>query len=144
MARIKIDITGNELAIVHTRVRISDINYGNHVGNDSFVSLIHEARVQWLKQHGFTELDIAGTGLIMSDLAIQFSNEAYYGDEIQIIVSTGDISRVSFELYYQVTAERNKVTINLAKARTGMVCFDYQSKKVVAVPSILMDVLKGI
>jgi acyl-CoA thioester hydrolase len=56
MARVKIDIPENILAIVNIPVRISDINYGNHVGNDAIVSIIHEARVQWLTQHNFTEI----------------------------------------------------------------------------------------
>jgi len=46
MARIKIDIPSLQLTEIHIPVRITDINYGNHVGNDAFVSIIHEARMQ--------------------------------------------------------------------------------------------------
>ena len=118
MARIKIDIPESKIADVCIRVRISDINYGNHVGNDAFVSIIHEARIQWLQQNNFSELDIAGTGLIMSDLAIEFKNESYYGEEILITMSAGEISRVSFDLYYLLTTVRNNEPILLAKAKT--------------------------
>ncbi len=38
-------------------VRISDINYGNHLGHDSLVSLLHEARVRFLRHLGYTELN---------------------------------------------------------------------------------------
>ncbi len=142
MARLKIDATGPNIASIHIRVRISDINYGNHVGNDAFVSIIHEARLQWLQQYNFTELDIAGTGLIMSDLAIEFKNEAFYGENILIGISAGEVSRVSFDLYYQLTTERNNKIILLAKAKTGMVCYDYQNKKVTSVPSELIEILQ--
>ena len=142
MARIKVVIPDNNIAAVHIRVRIGDINYGNHVGNDSFVALIHEARLQWLQQHNFTELDIAGTGLIMSDLAFEFKNESFYGDEISITLSAGEISGVSFDLFYQLTTERNNETILLAKAKSGMVCYDYQKKKVVAIPDVLKKMLQ--
>ena len=141
MARIRIELPENQIATVDIRVRISDINYGNHVGNDAFVSFIHEARLQWLQQNKFTELDITGTGLIMSDLAFEFKNEAFYGEIISIVISAGEISKVSFELYYQLTTERNNQTILLAKAKTGMVCFDYQNKKVTAVPVELLKLL---
>ena len=144
MARIKIDIPGNTIAAVKLRVRISDINYGNHVGNDAFVSFIHEARLQWLQLNNFTELDIAGTGLIMSDLAFEFKNESFYGEEICIKVSAGEISKVSFDLYYQLTTERNNETILLAKAKTGMVCYDYQNKRVAAIPSELKKMLQPV
>ena len=144
MARIKIDIPENTIATIHLKVRISDINYGNHVGNDAFVSLIHEARIQWLQQNDFTELDVEGTGLIMSDLAFEYKTESFYGDEIAVSISAGEISRVSFELYYQLTTIRNDKSILLAKAKTGMVCINYQTKKVAAVPPGLIKVLQQI
>ena len=143
MARIKIDTSGNIVAEIKLRVRISNINYGNHVGNDAFVALIHEARMQWLQQNHFTELDINGTGIIMSGLAFEFKNEAFYGDEILIRISAGEVSKVSFELYYHLTTERNSQTMLLAKAKTEMVCYDYQYKKVVAVPAVLEKMLQA-
>ena len=143
MARIKIEIPEHTIANFSIPVRITDINYGNHVGNDAFVALIHEARMQWLSQYGYTELSIEGTGLIMSDLAVEFKNESSYGDMIEVQLSAGDISRVSFELYYQLLVKRNDEQVLLANAKTGMVCYDYDAKKVVAVPEKLMAVLKG-
>lgn len=141
MARIKIDPPANNIASVRLRARIGDINYGNHVGNDAFVLLIHEARVQWLQQNNFSEINIDGAGLIMADLGIEFKKEAYYGEEILIEIGTGEISRVGFELYYQLSTERNEVAVLLARAKTGMVCYDYQSKKPVSVPAILKKIL---
>ena len=141
MARIKIDLPANTIARVKLKVRIGDINYGNHVGNDSFVSFIHEARIQWLQQNNFSEMDINGTGLIMADLSIEFKKEAHYGEDILIAISAGEISRVSFELYYQLSTERNQVAVLLAKAKTGMVCYDYQNKKTVSVPDCLKKIL---
>ena len=141
MSRIKIDIPNNQIAESHTRVRISDINYGNHVGNDAFVSFIHEARLQWLQQNNFTELDITGTGLIMSDLALEFKNECFYGEEISITISVGEISKVGFDLYYQLSTKRNNESILLAKAKTGMVCYDYRNKKVAIIPDELKKML---
>jgi len=141
MARIKIDIPDNEIAAIQIRVRIGDINYGNHVGNDAFVAIIHEARLQWLQQNSFTEMDAGGTGLIMSDLAIEFKNESYYGEEISVKIYCGEIERVSFDLYYQLTTPRDKQTVLLARAKTGMVCFNYQIKKVSPVTAGLIKVL---
>ena len=141
MARIKIEIPGQVIGIVTIPVRITDINYGNHVGNDSFVSIIHEARVQWLKQHNFSELNIDGASLIMSDLAIEFKKESFYGDIIEIKLGAGEMSRVSFELYYQLSTSRNNETVLLANAKTGMVCYDYTVKKVTALPEVLKQLL---
>lgn len=143
MARLKIVIPeNNNIADVHIKVRIGDINYGNHVGNDAFVSIIHEARLQWLQQNNLTELDIEGTGLIMGDLAIEFKNESFYGDEIIVMISVGEVTGVTFDLYYQLSTERNNETILLAKAKSGMVCYDYQKKKVAPVPGVLKKMLE--
>ena len=142
MARIKIDIPEKVMATYLVPVRIADINYGNHVGNDAFVSIIHEARMQWLKQYGYTELKIEGIGLIMSDLAIEFKSESFYGDVAEVRLGAGEISRVGFELYYQLFAKRKDENILLANAKTGMVCYAYDAKKVAAIPEKLKTILE--
>ena len=111
MARSKIILPEHFIATLSIPVRITDINYGDHVGNDAFVAIIHEARMQWLTQHGYTELQVEGIGLIMSDLAIEFKNESFYGDVIEVKIAVDEISRVSFELYYQLKTKRNDATI---------------------------------
>ena len=58
MARIKIDLPEKIISVVNIPLRITDINYGNHLGNDALVGIIHEARVLWLHQMGYTEFDI--------------------------------------------------------------------------------------
>ena len=134
MPRIKIVLPKHEIGHIAIPIRIYDINYGNHVGNDAFVSIIHEARMQWLKLHGYTEMNFAGTGLIMSDIAIEFKQEVLYGDTIFIKIYAGEIAWVSFELYYELSVQRNNITYIVAKAKTGLVCYDYANKKKVSVP----------
>jgi len=141
MARVKIEVPQQFLGTYHIPVRITDINYGNHVGNDAFVSIIHEARMQWLQQHGYTELNIEGAGLIMSDLTVEFKNESFYGDQVEVKISAGEISRVNFELYYQLSAKRKGETVLLANAKTGMICYNYTLKKVVTIPEQLKLIL---
>lgn len=143
MARIKIDIPEKVMATFLIPVRIADINYGNHVGNDAFVSIIHEARMKWLRQYDYTELKIEDIGLIMSDLAIEFKSESFYGDVVEVKLGAGEISRVGFELYYQLFAKRNDENILLANAKTGMVCYDYDAKRVAPVAEKLKAILEG-
>jgi acyl-CoA thioester hydrolase len=140
MSRVKIDISGNKIAVVKLPVRITDINYGNHVGNAAFVGMIHEARMQWLHRSHFTELNIAGTGLIMSDLIFEFKNEVYYGESIEVEITVAEISRVSFDLFYRLTITRNLENVLVANAKTGMVCYDYKNKKVAAIPAELKNI----
>jgi len=141
MARIKIDLPTGKLAELFIPVRISDINYGNHVGNDAFVSLIHEARLQWLKQYNYSEINFAGAGLIMSDIAIEFKSESFYGDIVKMEVFIGEITRISFELYYRLSTKRNEKDILLALAKTGMITYNYENKKPVSIPATVKEVL---
>jgi len=143
MARIKIEIPEKTIGTFAVPIRIADINYGNHVGNDAFVSIIHEARMQWLKQYDYTELKIEGIGLIMSDLAVEFKSESFYGDVVEVKLGAGEITRVSFELYYQLFTKRNDVNVLLANAKTGMVCYDYDAKKVASIPEKLKAILEA-
>jgi len=115
-------------------VRITDLNYGGHVGNDSFLSLIHEIRVQFLRHHGYQEMDLAGVGLIMTDAVIEFKSELYYGDMLWASVAAAEFSRVGFEIYYRLEKKLGEKMQAVAFARTGMICYNYPAKKIVSVP----------
>jgi len=83
-------------------IRITDLNYGGHVGNDSVLSILHEVRMQFLRHHGYTELDLAGTGMIMADVTIEFRSEVFYGETLKASVAAAEFSRVGFDVYYKL------------------------------------------
>jgi acyl-CoA thioester hydrolase len=134
MPRIKIDLPKQFSFTCSIPVRISDVNYGGHVGNDAILSILHEARLQFLKSHGWTEMDVAGISLIMSDVGIEFKGEAFYGETLFASVTAGDASRVGFDLYYKVTKQADDKEVIVAVAKTGMVFFDYKTRKVAPFP----------
>lgn len=136
MARIKIDLPDQFHFTTTIPVRITDVNYGGHVGNDSILSLLHEARVQFLASFGYSELDMAGTSLIMADVGIEFKNEVFYGNTIIASVTATNFSKASFEIYYKLEKETDGKKILVAAAKTGMVCFDYKNRKVALVPEV--------
>ncbi len=131
MSRIKLTLPEQFSFTATIPVRITDLNYGNHVGNDSVLSIIHEARMQFLTHHGFSELNCGGVGLIMSDVGIEFKKEIFYGDVLSVNIAAVNFTSVGFDLYYQILNKENLVT---ALAKTGMVCYDYGKKKIAQVP----------
>lgn len=141
MARIKIDLPETFSFECSIPVRITDINYGNHVGNDTILSIIHEARMQFLNSHGYTELKFAGTGLIMADAGIEFKSELFYGDVVNCSVIATAFSKVGFELYYKLEKNLEGKRILVAAAKTGMICYDYDRKKIVAIPEEALEKL---
>jgi YbgC/YbaW family acyl-CoA thioester hydrolase len=130
MARLTINLPNTFNFSTTIPVRITDLNYGGHVGNDTILSIIHEARAQFLQSFGYSEKDLGGVGTIMSDVAINFKNELFYGDVVSAAVAVMNVSRASFDLVYLL--KKNEIII--AEAKTGMVCFDYNRRKVTSLP----------
>lgn len=141
MARVKIEIPEKVLFRTRLRIRISDINYGGHVGNDSILSLLHEARLQWLQANGMSELDFLGAGLIMSDAAIVFRSEIFHGEEVEITLAIDGITRTGFELFYRIAHVKDGSEAVMAK--TGMVFFDYANKKIAMIGEDRLRALTG-
>lgn len=134
MARVKIELPPRFAFSCKIPVRITDLNYGGHVGNDAVLSLIHEARMQFLRYFGYTEMNLAGVGMIMADVAIEFKSELFYGDTVTAHVTISELSKIGFDIVYKLEKEENDSVKTVALAKTGMICFDYDRKKIVAVP----------
>ena len=130
MARIKLQFTSEFLFSTTIPVRITDLNYGNHLANDKVLSIIHEARMQFFNHFGYSEMDLAGVSSIMADVAIEYKNQAFYGDELIIEIGVQDFERVSFDIFYRISTSEKLI----AQAKTGIVTFDYHKNKAVAIP----------
>jgi len=132
MARIKLDMPENYIFSTELPIRISDINYGGHLSNDAMLSIIHEARIRFLNHYHYGELDIEGLGLIMTDSAIVYKAEGFHGDQLQIDIAITDLNAYGCDIYYLIT--NKKTAVELAHAKTGVVFFNYETRKVSAVP----------
>jgi len=133
MARIKIDLPDNFSFTTSITVRISDINYGGHLGNEAVLAYTQEARVRFLNYYHYTELDIEGSGIIMTDSAIVYKGESFYADQLQIDICVRDFSKYGCDFYYLIT--NKKTAEEIAHAKTGIVFFDYQKRKIAEVPT---------
>ena len=134
MERVKINLPVNFYYSTRIRIRVTDLNYGGHVGNDSFLTLIHEAREQFLNHFGYTELKIENVSLIMTDAAIEFKKELNYGDEIKISVAANGFDKYGFDIFYKIEIIHGNESILAGKAKTAMLCYDYNQKKLMTVP----------
>jgi len=141
MPKTKLELPGHFTFTTDIPIRITDLNYGGHVGNDSVLSLLHEIRMQFLNHHGYTEMDLAGTGIIMADVTIEFRSEVFYGEVLKASVAAAEFSRIGFDIYYKLEKEVNEKWITAAVARTGMVCYNYAQKKIVSVPKEVCTIL---
>jgi acyl-CoA thioesterase FadM len=122
-------------------VRITDINYGGHLGNSNVLALIHEARVRFLKSFGYSEIDVEGFGTIMLDSVVIYKAQAFAGDVLQIEVAAGDFSRLGCDIFYRITKKEGGAEVVLAK--TGVAVFDYANQKRVSPPEAFVKKLGG-
>lgn len=143
MARIKLIMPEGRYFSTSVPVRITDINYGNHLGNDSLVTMIHEARVQWLTANGYSEKNIGDAGLIMNELIVNYLNESLYGDTLFFEIIPGDIGSIGFEIFYRIHTIRKNEKVGIAIAKTGMVCFNYEARKPAVIPGDFMAFLQS-
>lgn len=132
MAHVKLDLPDKFDFSTEIPVRITDLNYGGHVGNDSVLSLTNEARVRFLKANGLGEADVGGPGLLMANAVIVYKSPAVYGDLLRIEVAVNDVGGYGFDLVYRLM---NKETgREVARAKTGMVFYDYDEGKLAKAP----------
>ena len=117
--------------------RVGDINYGNHVGNDAMLTLLHEARLRFLATRGFSELDAGGCGLTLVEALVQYRAQAFRGDTLRIGVALAAMDRAGFVLLYRVTREADNAEI--ARARTVLIFFDYARRRVCRAPQAFRD-----
>lgn len=132
MARIKLDLPATVHFTTEIPVRISDINYGNHLGNDALLSLIHEARARFLNHWGYSEMNVEGASIIMSDAAIMYRAEVFYGDVLTFEISVVDFHRFGCDLVYEIRNKESRKEV--ARAKTGIIFYNYQEKKMLDVP----------
>jgi acyl-CoA thioester hydrolase len=139
MSRIQVDLPDKFLFSTELTVRAADLNYGNHVGHDRILSFMQEARVQFYRSVGFkNELNFEGAvGQVIADVAVQYKSESFLGDQLMISVGVLDFSKYGFDMYYLI--ENRLTEKEVARGKTGIVCFDYDTRKVARIPEVLMQ-----
>ena len=103
MVRLKLELPETFIFSTEISLRINDINYGGHLGNDVVLSLVHEARAHFFRAHGFTELDVDGVGIFMHDAAIVFRSEAFDGETLVVEIAASDVTRIGCDFLFRLT-----------------------------------------
>lgn len=144
MPRIKIDFPDKFIYSTEISLRISDINYGGHLGNDAVLSIFQEARIRFLNQFEYSEVNIEGSSIIMVDAAVQYKSQGFYGDVLLVELTVDDIQRIGCDFIYRALNKQSGKEV--ARGKTGITFYDYKNNKLVSVPEPfkkLIDELKA-
>ena len=135
-------------------IRVGDINYGGHMGNDKALLVFHDARILFLKSLGFSENNIGGPGIIMRDAHVSFRKELYLHDMLAADVGIENVSSSAFEMIYTVRrivsgqqsavgGQRSVDDEVVFTGSTGLVAFDYSIKRPVRLPEEFLGKIAG-
>lgn len=120
-------------------VRITDINYGGHVGNDRLLVYAHEARIQYLQEMGYTEMELDTTSLMLTKASLEIRSELFFGDQLSVAVQAMHFTSKGFDLLYKIEKIIAGKPVLAAIVLTTMICFDYKNKKVTNLPETALQ-----
>ena len=123
-------------------VSIGDINYGGHMGNDKALLVFHNARINYLKQLGYTELNIGdGLGIIIAEANVRFRKEVFLHDVLEMEVWLSDIKGLKWTLSYKIIRKSDNAEV--FSGTKLMVCYNYSTNKVAKLPEDFLNKLNG-
>nr|WP_217346287.1 thioesterase family protein [Noviherbaspirillum sp. L7-7A]MBV0880689.1 thioesterase family protein [Noviherbaspirillum sp. L7-7A] len=133
MARLTLDFPEDQYYYAtQLTVRVTDINGANHLGNDSMISMISEARARFLFDFGLEGTLDQDVGTIVTDLATTYRNEAHARDQLLFEVGVMDFNTYGGDITFRITRPRDQALVAMAKS--GFVFFNYKTRKVVPMP----------
>jgi acyl-CoA thioesterase FadM len=133
MARLKLEFPEDQTCFsTQLTVRVTDINGANHLGNDSMISMISEARARFLFEFGVRETETDGTGIIVTDLATTYRAEAHARDQLLFEVGVMDFNKYGGDITFRISRPADGTLVAMAKS--GFVFFNYKTSQVVPMP----------
>lgn len=137
MSRVEVELPEVFQFVTEITISASDLNYGNHVGHDRILTLMQDARVEFYRSLGFNnELNFEGSiGQVIADVVIQYKSESFLADRLGIKIGVAAFNKYGFDMFYLV---ENMISgKEVARAKIGIVCFDYATRKIARIPEIL-------
>lgn len=133
MARLNLEFPEDQFCFTtQLTVRVTDINSAKHLGNDSMISMLSEARARFLREYGVREGQEVGLGTIVTDLATTYKAEARAHDMLLFEVGVMDFNKYGGDIIFRVCRPADKTLIAMAKY--GFVFYNYASGQVVPMP----------
>lgn len=132
MARIQIELPAHFDFSTAITLYLSHMNYGGHLDNALLLTVVSEARARFFQSLGYTELDVDGVGIVVSDAALQYRSEAFHGEVMLVQMAAADFSQYGCDLPWRMTEQTSGREV--ARGKTGIVFFDYAARKMTQVP----------
>jgi acyl-CoA thioester hydrolase len=121
------------------RVRVSDINYGNHVCHTKFISMLHNVRVLFFKKYGYSEGDFFGNSLVMLNVTIDYLAQCFFDEELIISITSVGFQKAALCFEYEIFNSTRKA--KAVKATSIMGLYDKASNSLKRPPKECVEFL---
>ena len=126
------------LFTTHSSIGVSDLNYGNHLGNDKVLTIAHETRLRFLHHLDYDELNFFGAALIMASAQVQYLGQGYFGDKLTMNLWITESSNTGFHFFTQILGEEREI----ARVDASLIFFNYQTQRPIHSPDSFQRYLK--
>ena len=113
-------------------IRRIDLSLDLHVSFATILDLVMEAHFQFLQNYGFSPTDIYGKSVIFANANVIYQGELLSKDQVRIEVAPDNFFEKGFDYIFRLTKKDG--TIPVAQVKIRVLFFDYNIKKVCAVP----------
>jgi acyl-CoA thioester hydrolase len=142
MPRITIDLPERFTFATDIPLLILHINLGGHLDNAMLLTLGAESRVRYWEHLGYTAFDMEGVGSIVADAALEYRSEAHHGETMVIEQATRDYHKYGFDIVWRMSDRATGREV--ARGKTGILCFNTQTRKVALLPDKLRERLQAV
>ncbi|MFC1900342.1 acyl-CoA thioesterase [Chloroflexota bacterium] len=139
MARIKIELPEKFIFSTEIPIIINYIDRGNHLSYDSILPMMEEARIRFMQSIDYPQENINGVGFIVTDVAVVYIKPGRHGQVLKIELTPTDFSSKGCDFLYRISDSETGEEI--ARAKMGVVFFDYPGHKIVTVPEVFINIV---
>ena len=111
-------------------VRSDDLNFAQHVAHQNYFIYFQEARIAYLQQFGFSELDICGCAMLIAEASCRYLKELFFGERLSIGCRVVQLKPKVFVMGYTI----GRGGVLCAEGATTNLVVDPRQKQVVPLP----------
>ena len=124
-------------------VRSTEVDYLGHVNNAKYLEYMEWGREDWIRRAGYSFDDLydRGIGTVTVNINIDYLGECYKGDILLVKTRPVKIGRSSFVLHQEIFKKDSGEKVSNAHVTTVLI--DMETRKSMAIPPFLKEVLAG-
>ncbi len=117
------------------QIRFKDVDLMGHVNNANHFTYLEIARAKYFDDVVGEEVDWLKEGIILAKSTCDYKMPILFNDKVFVYTKCARIGNKSFELSYAIIKNKNGKEIVLAEATTIQVCFNYEKRENILMPS---------